>query len=415
MNILFWTFVLLVFSKMFVEIFLNLCNKRYLLKNANSVPSSYKDLIDKETYEKSVNYSLKKNQFAHKQTIFQAFFIIALILSGVLPLIYNYLTVLFGLSNWAQAFVLISTLLIAFLPALPWDVWYQFKIEQQFGFNKTTPKLWITDKLKGLLLIYILGIPLITFILYLVNLFPNTWWIWGAVAIFGFQLLLMIVYPRLILPLFNKLTPLEEGSLKQKLLATADKAGFHASTIHVIDGSKRSTHSNAFFTGFGRFRRIVLFDTLLQQLEPDEIEAVLAHEIGHYKKGHIPQRLILSTFTLFISFGALAWFVKQHWVFEKMGFISHNAIVPPIILFFLLMELFSFWLIPFINYWSRQHEYEADAFAKELLRSSTAMISGIRKLHKTNLSNLTPHPLFSRFYYSHPVLHEREHALKRDA
>lgn len=413
MNMLLWIFITLVFSKLFTELFLDVCNKRHILKNSHAVPDYYKTLIDKETYVKSVQYSLAKNQFAFRKSIFDAVLIIALIFSGILPFIYNSLTAFLGTSNWAQAFILIATLVIAFLPVLPWDAWYQFKIEQAFDFNKTTPQLWITDKLKTLLLTFILGTPLLAFIFFLIKLFPKHWWLYGALSVIIFQLLLMIIYPRVILPLFNRLTPLAEGSLKQKLLATADKANFHASTIHVIDGSKRSTHSNAFFTGFGKFRRIVLFDTLMQQLEPEEIEAVLVHEIGHYKKGHIPKRLLLSSLTLFIFFGALAWLTEQHWIFEKMGFISSDAIAPAIILFFIFMDLFSFWFSPLSNYWSRKHEYEADHFAKQLLHSPDAMISSIRKLHTKNLSNLTPHPLFSCFYYSHPILQDREEALKQ--
>ncbi|MDE3084264.1 MAG: M48 family metallopeptidase, partial [Verrucomicrobiota bacterium] len=206
------------------------------------------------------------------------------------------------------------------------------------------------------------------------------------------------------------LTPLPEGDLRARLMSLAERTGFRAKTIEVIDGSKRSAHSNAYFTGFGRFRRIVLFDTLIAQLEPEELEAVLAHEIGHYRLGHVPRLLAVSAALQLGGFAALAWLVRSPWFVTAFGFPA-GELAPAFLLFGLLGGLVTFWFSPIGNFFSRRHEYAADAFARDALGAPAPMIGALRKLAKKNLSNLTPHPLFSGFYYSHPVLTEREQAL----
>jgi STE24 endopeptidase len=229
------------------------------------------------------------------------------------------------------------------------------------------------------------------------------WWLWAWGAILAFQLLMLVLAPILILPLFNKFTPLPEGSLRERLLALAERTGFRARGIQVMDGSKRSRHSNAFFTGFGRFRKIVLFDTLIEQLQESELAAVLAHEIGHYKKGHIPKSLLA-------AFYVLAWLARQDWFYRVFGF-EPGHLAPAFLLFGLLAGTVTFWLTPLANAWSRRFEYQADAFAARAMGESTSLVGALRKLNEKNLSNLTPHPLFSGFHYSHPTLLERERAL----
>jgi STE24 endopeptidase len=231
-----------------------------------------------------------------------------------------------------------------------------------------------------------------------------------------FQMLMMLIAPALILPLFNKFTPLPEGTLRERLFALAKKTGFPTRSIDVMDGSKRSRHSNAFFTGFGRFRKIVLFDTLVAHLSETELEAVLAHEIGHYKKRHITKLLAVSIFGMLVAFAAIAWLSRQDWFYRAFGFealpgVGASSIVPAFLLFGLLGGTLSFWLTPIMSSWSRRFEYEADAFAREAMRESGSLIGALRKLNEKNLSNLTPHPLYSGFHYSHPTLLERERAL----
>ncbi len=283
-------------------------------------------------------------------------------------------------------------------------------MEARFGFNKSTLQLWLGDKLKGVLLAAVIGFPLLWALLSLVLWVGRWWWVWGFALIFAFQLLMMVLYPKLILPLFNKLTPLPDGELRTRLLALADRTGFKAQTIEVIDGSKRSGHSNAYFTGFGRFRRIVLFDTLISQLTPEELEAVLAHEIGHYRRGHIPRMLAISAIIQLGALAAIAALAESGWFNPAFGFPA-GEIAPAFLLFGLLSGAAMFWLTPLANLFSRKHEYEADAFAREAMGGPAPLVAALRKLAQKNLSNLTPHPWYSGFHYSHPTLVERERAL----
>jgi STE24 endopeptidase len=296
--------------------------------------------------------------------------------------------------------------------------WYaQFKLEDRFGFNTTTVKTWALDRLKGFLLAMLLGFPLLVLVLKLIEWTGPTWWIWAAAVIIVFQLLLLLIAPAVIMPLFNKFTPLPDGSLRERLFALAQRTDFPTRSIEIMDGSKRSRHSNAFFTGFGRFRKIVLFDTLVAQLAEPELESVLAHEIGHYKKRHVVKLLGVSIFGLFIGFAAVAWLARQEWFYRAFGFEYHARfaaanIVPAMLLFALLAGTISFWFSPLIHLWSRRFEYEADAFAHATMGEAQPLIRALRKLTEKNLSNLTPHSLYSGFYYSHPTLLERERALR---
>jgi STE24 endopeptidase len=262
------------------------------------------------------------------------------------------------------------------------------------------------------MLLLVLGFPLLWALLSLVRWVGATWWLWGFGLLYGFQLLMLVLYPKLILPLFNKLTPLPAGELRARLLALGERTGFRAQTIEVMDGSKRSGHSNAFFTGFGRFRRIVLFDTLIAQLTADELEAVLAHEIGHYRRGHIPKMLAVSAVTMLAGFAVVAWLAASPWFNLAFGF-PPGELAPAFLLFGLLSGSVMFWFTPLMNLFSRKHEYEADAFAREAVGGPGPLLGALRKLAQKNLSNLTPHRWFSAFYYSHPTLVEREAALVR--
>jgi STE24 endopeptidase len=287
-------------------------------------------------------------------------------------------------------------------------------LEERFGFNTTTPKTWWLDWLKGLLLSLAIGLPLVALILKLFVWLGAWWWFWAWVCFAVFQLVMMALAPALILPLFNKFTPLEEGELRERLLALGQRAGFRAREIQVMDGSKRSRHSNAFFTGLGRFRKIVLFDTLVEQLNQPELESVLAHEIGHYKKGHIPKTIALSLGGSLLGFYMIALLAKSGWFLRAFGFAPGN-LAPALLLISLLAGVVTFWVSPLFHGLSRRHEYEADAFAAELIHRYEPLVAALRKLNEKNLSNLTPHPFYSGFYYSHPTLLEREAALTRRA
>jgi STE24 endopeptidase len=412
-------FAFIILAKWLTELTLNRLNRRHIEHCKGLIPEAFRDVMNQESYDRSVSYSLDKSRLSEVEGIVDTFLVTAFVFAGILPWIYESLSGLTGNGIWAQSLVLLLVMVIMGLFSLPLEWWEQFRLETRYGFNKSSPKLWVTDKLKGVALTFVIGYPMVLLLLAFFNLFEKTWWIWGFLAFFLFQLLMVILYPMIIMPLFNKLSPLSDGPLKDRLLRLSEKTGFHAKTIQVIDGSKRSTHSNAFFTGFGRFRRIVLFDTLISQLNPKELEGVLAHEIGHYKKGHVPKMLIISALTGLTAFAVLGWLAGSTWFIEEFGFSAHtevggtlyNRVVPAILLFTILSGYVTFWFGPFSNTMSRKHEYEADAFASAMIESPEPLIGALRKLHEKNLSNLTPHPFYSRFYYSHPTLLEREDAL----
>lgn len=407
-------FVVLLIAKVMAGLWLDWLNLRHVRAHAGEVPEGFRDSIDPAEYAKSVDYTLAKTRFGIVQEIFDALVLALVLLSGLLAWIYAGLSGVFGMGVWGQALVLFVTGIVLGLPGLPFDWWHTFRLEERFGFNKSTLRLWWTDKLKGLLLGFVIGYPLLVLLIYLVGAAGPLWWVWGFVVFFAFQLVMVVVYPMFIMPLFNKLVPMEAGELKDRLFALADRTGFQAQTILVMDGSKRSGHSNAFFAGFGRFRRIVLFDTLIEQMDTEELEAVLAHEIGHYKLGHIPKMIVLSGLSSLAMFALLGWLAGAAWFVEGFHFGGEavGQIAPVLLLFSLLSGLVTFWLSPLGSRWSRKHEYEADAFAREAMGDPEPLLRALRKLHKENLSNLTPHPLYSGFHYSHPTLLEREGALK---
>jgi STE24 endopeptidase len=406
-----WIVAVLLALRLAAEITLSALNRTEVRRHGGTPPPAVAAIMDQPTYAKAAAYTLEKSRFETIAGVFDTLVLVLVLFGGVLPLLFAE-TLGWGslTSAWNHAlFILLAGMLLS-IPSLPFDWWQQFRIEEKYGFNRSSAGLWISDKLKGLALMFAIGFPLLWALLSLVEWVGEAWWIWGFALVFGFQLLMLVLYPKLILPLFNKLTPLPEGDLRTRLLALGDRTGFRAQTIEVIDGSKRSGHSNAYFTGFGRFRRIVLFDTLIAQLTPEELEAVLAHEIGHYRRGHIPKMIMLSAIMMFAGFAAVAWLAHSAWFNPAFGFPA-GELAPSFLLFGLLSGVVTFWFSPLMNLLSRKYEYEADAFARDAMGGPAPMVGALRKLAQKNLTNLTPHRWFSRFYYSHPTLVEREEAL----
>lgn len=404
----------LVAARWLAELWLARLNRRHVLANAGQMPAVFKDTMDEPTYAKSVQYTLARNRFSRFADAYAAVILLFVLFSGVLPQTFAWFVQHLGQSVWAMAAFLFVTGVAVSLPGWPVDWFEQFRLEARFGFNTTTLKIWWLDRVKGLLLALALGYPLLVLILKCVEWAGAHWWLWAWGALMGFQLLMLVLAPVLILPLFNKFTPLPEGSLRDRLVKLAQRTNFRTQNIQVMDGSKRSRHSNAFFTGFGRFRKIVLFDTLVAQLSEPELEAVLAHEIGHYKKKHIPKLLAWSAVSSLIGFYIVAWLGPQYAFNRAFGFWPLN-IAPALLLFGLLAGTVTFWFSPLAHWWSRRHEYEADAYAVQVMNESASLTGALRKLSEKNLSNLTPHPVYSAFYYSHPTLLERERALRKTA
>ena len=392
--------------KLGVELSLSWLNRRHVMAHAGAVPISFQDVMDADTYARSVRYTLAKSQLGLWELFFDAVILVLLLFSGLLPGLYA----TFGGSVWWQAAYLFSVGIALATLSLPLSWYCQFRLEERFGFNTSTQRTWWGDRMKGLLLSIALGYPLLALVIKIVDWAEASWWLWAWGALMAFQVLMMVLAPVLIMPLFNKFTPLPEGSLRDRLHALGRRSDFQARSIQVMDGSKRSRHSNAFFTGFGRFRKIVLYDTLVQQLTEPELEAVLAHEIGHYKKRHIHKMLLWSALLSLGTFYALALLANQAWFYRLFGF-EPGQIAPALLIFALLSGTVSFWLAPLASYWSRRFEYQADAFAATVIGDSGPLVTALRKLNEKNLSNLTPHPLYSGFYYSHPTLLEREGAL----
>src|SRR6516162_9008585 len=413
--------LILILARAIAELWLSRLNQRYVRAHANEVPPAFRDMVDEPTHRRSVDYTLAKSRFGEVVTLFDTALLIILLFSGVLPWAFGKLAAAFGSSVWAMAGFLFATGVALSIVTSPFAWYAQFKLEDRFGFNATTMKTWVLDRLKGFLLAVLLGFPLLVLVLKLIEWTGPHWWTWAAVLVVAFQLLLMLIAPAVIMPLFNKFRPLpEESALRERLFALAQRTDFPTRSIEVMDGSKRSHHSNAFFTGFGRFRKIVLFDTLVAQLAEPELESVLAHEIGHYKKRHVVKLLGVSIAGVFIGFAAIAWLVRQQWFYRAFGFEYHSGfaaanLVPAMLLFALLAGTISFWFSPLVHLWSRRFEYEADGFAQATMGDAQPLIQALRKLTEKNLANLTPHPLYSGFYYSHPTLLERERALRTAA
>jgi STE24 endopeptidase len=405
---------LFIAARWLAQLALAALNRRSVLRHADApagTASGASAVMDGETYARSVAYTLARNRLHQIDVTWDATVLAVLLFSGALPWLHHEMTKALGTSPSAGALFLLAVGALLAVLQLPLDWISQFRVEARFGFNTTTVSTWIADRLKGAALAMVLGFPLLTLILQTMVWTPTWWWLaaWGLVL--GFQVLTLILAPSLLLPLFNRLTPLPEGALKERLLALARRTGFRTAGIQVMDGSRRSRHSNAFFTGIGRWRKIVLFDTLMAQLSERELEAVLAHEIGHDRRRHI-RKMILASCALSLVGFSLAALLLQHpaWS-EAFGFEAGQR-VPGLLLVGLLSGTVTFWLSPVMHWWSRRFEFEADNFAAEIMAEPGPLIGALRKLTEKNLSNLHPHPVFSGFYYSHPTLAERERSLQ---
>lgn len=400
----------LILVRWAAENWLDGLNERQVRKHAGGVPEELAGVMDGDTYAKSVDYTLAKSRFGTLENLFDTGLLLVVLLSGFLPWLFETSATLLGGSVWSNAAYLIGVMLAMSAVRLPIDWLEQFRLEERFGFNNSTQATWWIDRVKGVLLLVILLLPIFALLLKLIDWAGDAWWVWGWASLIGIQFLMMVLAPIVILPLFNKFTPLEDGPLKDRLMALAGRTQFDAREIQVMDGSRRSKHSNAFFTGFGKGRRIVLFDTLIEQLDEAELEAVLAHEIGHYKRRHVLKMLAVSALSMLAGFWVLSLLLEYEPFAAAFGFEAENP-TPAFLLFGLLSGAVEFWLSPLMNRLLRKHEYEADAFAKGVVGSAKPLSSALRKLHEKNLGNLTPHPTYSGFHYSHPTLLEREAAL----
>ncbi len=400
------------------ETVLSLLNGRNLRLHGGQVPPSLTASIGEADARNAAAYSGVRLNFSLCENLLSSLLVIGLAASGVFGSLDDLVRGIglsgvsfLGAADYGLGLAYLAILLIAQTVLFsPFSLYSTFVIERRFGFNRTKLSTWIADLAKSSLLGAILGAPLLYLLYRFVDGAGRLWWLWAAIAFSAINLVVSLLYPALLAPLFNKFTPLAEGSLKTKIEDLARTLDFHVSGIFVMDGSRRSAHSNAYFTGFGRWKRVVLFDTLMTGLSESELAAVLAHEIGHQKKGHVVKGSVLSVAFSFLSFWLLAQLMNWAPLYEAFGFASESKHAIILILSLLSGPL-AFLLTPILSWWSRSHEYEADAYAAHAVSGPKDLSSALVKLNKENASNLWPHPLYARWYYSHPTLVERLAAL----
>lgn len=377
---------------------------RHVVSHRENVPAEFTSRIGLVSHQRAADYTAAKVKLGMIELVFDAAVLIGLTLLGGLQHIDLWVSTLttHDLSRQVLLIVAVMTLLGAL--GIPFSIYRQFKLEAQFGFNRMTPKLFIADTIKGIVIGAVLGLPLIAAVLWLMAEAGEFWWVWAWGLWSVFNLLVLFIFPTWIAPLFNKFTPLDNKELAQQIQALAQRCGFSLNGLFVMDGSKRSAHGNAYFTGFGRARRIVFFDTLLARLSNDEIIAVLAHELGHFKHNHIVKRLAMSFAGALIFFAILGWLAQQVWFYTDLGVLPQlggRNDAMALILFFMVIPVFTFGLTPLFSWFSRKDEFEADRFASDQ-SSADQLVSALVKLVDDNASTLTPDPLHSAFYDSHP-------------
>ncbi|HSV35343.1 MAG TPA: M48 family metallopeptidase [Ramlibacter sp.] len=382
---------------------------RHVARHRDSVPAAFSAIVTLPAHQKAANYTIAKTRFGLLELAFAGAVLLGWMLLGGLHALNQALLGWLGPGMTQQLALLAGFALISGAAELPLTLYQTFVIEERFGFNKMTLKLWLADLAKSTLLGAAIGLPIAALILWLMGATGELWWLWAWAVWMGFNLLLLVIYPTFIAPIFNKFKPLEDEALKSRVTELMRRCGFAAKGLFVMDGSKRSAHANAYFTGFGAAKRVVFYDTLLAKLSPAEVDAVLAHELGHFKHKHIIKR-IAGLFALsLLGFALLGWLSQQTWFYTGLG-VRPNMAGPndalALLLFMLAIPVFTFFISPLFALLSRKHEFEADAYAVQQT-SGQDLSTALLKLYEDNASTLTPDPVFVKFYYSHPPASER--------
>ena len=389
---------------------------RHVAQHRGAVPTAFAHRIPLAAHQKAADYTIAKARFGLLEMALATAVVLGWTLLGGLDALNQALLSWLGGGMLQQLALLACFVLIGGAIDLPVALYQTFVIEQRFGFNQMTPRLWLADLLKSTLLGAVIGLPIAALILWLMGAAGPLWWLWAWGTWMGFNLLLMVVFPLFIAPLFNKFQPLEDESLKARVTALMQRCGFAAKGLFVMDGSRRSAHANAYFTGVGKAKRVVFYDTLLKQLSPGEVEAVLAHELGHFKHKHITRRLVGMFAISLAGFALLGWLSTRTWLYTGLG-VQPNLMLPGVpgaapndalalLLFLLAAPVFTLFVTPVLAQLSRRHEFQADAYAAAQ-SSGGDLASALLKLYEDNASTLTPDPVFAKFYYSHPPATER--------
>jgi STE24 endopeptidase len=380
--------------------------------NRGQVPTDFAGRISLADHQKAADYTLASVRFGRLSVLIDAVITLALTVGGAIGILDLLWQQTGWTALWRGALVILTVTVLTGLIDLPLSIWRTFRIETRFGFNRTTPRLFVTDLLKSCLLALLLGGPVVLAALTLMDHAGHLWWLWAWIGWLALMLLMTWAWPALIAPLFNKFTPLQDAELKARITALLQRCGFKSEGVFVVDGSRRSSHGNAYFTGLGRHKRIVFFDTLLERLSHAEIEAVLAHELGHFRLRHVRKRLLVT------MAGSLAALALLGWLAAEPGFYSAFGVQNPsshaaLLLFMFVTPAFTFFATPIGALWSRRHEFEADEFAAHQA-SADDLATALVKLYRDNATTLTPDSLYSRFYYSHPAATERIERLRRN-
>jgi STE24 endopeptidase len=374
---------------------------RHVAANRASVPAGFEDRIPLSAHQKAADYTIAKTRIGMLETITAAALVLAFTVGGGLQLLSDAWSAVVAPGGYAHGVALVvSVVLVSSAVDLPFSLWRAFVIEQRFGFNRMTLGLFVADLLKQAVLSAILGIPLLACVLWLMARAGSAWWLYAWLIWIAFSLVVHFLYPTVFARWFNKFSPLTDAALKQRIEALLAKCGFRAKGLFVMDGSKRSSHGNAYFTGFGAAKRIVLFDTLLSRLRPPEIEAVLAHELGHFSLRHVWKRMLLVFVVSLAMLWLLGWLANQPWFYAALG-VRTPGTAAALVLFFMVVPVFTFLLHPLASLYSRKHEYEADAYAARHA-DAAELARALVKLYEDNAATLTPDPLHSVFYDSHP-------------
>ena len=396
-------------ANLLTKLWLSTRQAQHVAAHRDQVPAAFAQTISLQAHQKAADYTLAKSRIGLLDLGIDAITLLGWTLLGGLDWLNQFTLDVLGAGMTQQIVLVVSFALIGGVIGLPLSLYQTFGIEQRFGFNHTTPALWVSDLVKGLLVGLLLGLPILSLVLWLMQAGGSLWWLyaWGALVVY--QLFVMWIAPNVIMPLFNKFTPLEDATLKERVSALMDRAGFTVNGFFVMDGSRRSAHSNAFFTGFGSAKRVVFFDTLLQQLNGDEMEAVLAHELGHFKHRHILKMMLTSFAISLAGLALLGWLSQQVWFYTGLGVIpnlngSNSALA--LLLFMLVLPLFTFFVSPLSARRSRRFEFEADAYAVTHAQAP-ALANALLKLYQDNAATLTPDPWYVAFYYSHPPASQR--------
>jgi STE24 endopeptidase len=400
MNTFSYIFVAALLAHLGVQLWLDRRHLRHVRANRAAVPAAFAGQIPLAAHQKAADYTMARLRFGAIDTIIGALVLLGWTLGGGFNALDQWLRGL-GMTPLASgvAFIIVAFMLMALID-LPSQIYRTFVIEHRFGFNRTDRRTFVTDLVKSAGLMLVLGIPLSALVLWLMQNSGEYWWLYVWVTWTAFSLLMLWAFPVLIAPLFNKFEPLADTALVSRIDGLLARTGFRSNGIFVMDGSRRSAHGNAYFTGFGANKRIVFFDTLLKELNGEEIEAVLAHELGHFKRRHVIKRVVVMALSSLIGLAVLGWLIRQPWFYNGLG-VSTPSVHMALVLFLTVAPLFTFLLQPLMSGWSRAHEFEADAYAVEQA-DGNSLIRALVKLYKENANTLTPDPIYSAYHDSHP-------------